>query len=226
MEKKLSDIHKERGISKKCLLNIARSKDSPAHKVSAARNSWWYFDEEKLDKWLAKHAGVAFVLAILLLLIPSAKAQAAVVKGETALGGMSYYINAYIDKHGSIVDEDDWQLLASAMELENGCNNDKCLLYTGSVILNRVADKNFPNTIEDVILDGYGDRPGPQQYATKTIRELYTTIPSERSRMFALHLLLCGSKLPRGVIYQSMFLQGSGTYCDPSEVNGEYFCWK
>lgn len=40
----------------------------------------------------------------------------------------------------------DLQHLAGAMEIENGSNGDKCLLYTGSVILNRVNSPHWDGT--------------------------------------------------------------------------------
>ena len=91
---------------------------------------------------------------------------------------------------------DDILLLAAAMELENGCNSDLCLLYTGSVILNRVASPRFPNTI-------YGVLHQKGQYAAWTLRHLDTVKISERTLSLALKLAMCGS-LDTEIIFQSM----------------------
>lgn len=91
---------------------------------------------------------------------------------------------------------DDILLLAAAMELENGCNSDLCLLYTGSVIINRVNSPRFPDTI-------YGVLHQKGQYAAWTLRHLDTVKISERTLSLALKLAMCGS-LDTEIIFQSM----------------------
>ena len=88
------------------------------------------------------------------------------------------------------------KLLAAAMELENGCNSDLCLMLTGSVILNRVAHPRYPNTI-------YGVLHQKGQYAEWTLRHLDTVKISERTMCLALKLAMCGS-LDTEIIFQSM----------------------
>ena len=219
MEKRLDQIHKERGISKRCLYNIAHSKDSPAHKVSKAKCSWWYFDEEKLDKWLAVHAGIAFML--MLLLVPTVKTEAATLKADEPLGGFSKMIDDYINAGGEFYTKHDLDVLSAAMELENGCNSDKCLLYTGSVILNRVS-RGWADSIEGVLFQGYYNDGYCQQYAGHTVENLYTVEVSKRCRELAARLLLYGSMLPDRVVYQSMRQLGR-LY---EKVDTEYFCWE
>lgn len=91
---------------------------------------------------------------------------------------------------------DDILLLAAAMELENGCNSDLCLMLTGSVILNRVEHPRYPNTI-------YGVLHQKGQYAEWTLRYLDTVKVSERTMCLALKLAMCGS-LDTEIIFQSM----------------------
>lgn len=88
------------------------------------------------------------------------------------------------------------QLLAAAMELENGCNSDLCLMLTGSVILNRVNSPDWPNTV-------YGVLHQKGQYAEWTLRHLDTVKVSERTMCLALKLAMCGS-LDTEIIFQSM----------------------
>lgn len=88
------------------------------------------------------------------------------------------------------------KLLAAAMELENGCNSDLCLLLTGSVILNRVAHPRYPNTIRGVLYQ-------KGQYAEWTLRHLDTVKVSERTMSLALKLIMCGSR-DKEIIFQSM----------------------
>lgn len=88
------------------------------------------------------------------------------------------------------------KLLAAAMELENGCNSDLCLMLTGSVILNRVNSPEWPNTV-------YGVLHQRGQYAEWTLRHLDTVKVSERTMCLALKLAMCGS-LDTEIIFQSM----------------------
>lgn len=91
---------------------------------------------------------------------------------------------------------EDIRLLAAAMELENGCNSDLCLMLTGSVILNRMNSPEWPNTI-------YGVLHQRGQYAEWTLRHLDTVKISERTMCLALKLAMCGS-LDTEIIFQSM----------------------
>lgn len=88
------------------------------------------------------------------------------------------------------------KLLAAAMELENGCNSDLCLMLTGSVILNRMNSSEWPNTVYKVL-----HQRG--QYADWTLRHLKTVKVSERTMCLALKLVMCGS-LDTEIIFQSM----------------------
>lgn len=91
-------------------------------------------------------------------------------------------------------------------------------IAVGSVVLNRVADPEFPNTIKEVIEDRhYGTQYACfydgnfQRSATQTNVEV------------AKYLLEHGSQLPANVIYQSQHRQGSGTHV---KINKHYFCYK
>lgn len=111
-----------------------------------------------------------------------------------------------------ILSVDDIQLLAAAMELENGCNSDLCLLYTGSVILNRMNSPEWPNTI-------YGVLHQKGQYAAWTLRHLDTVKVSDRTMSLALKLVMCGS-LDTEIIFQSMHPElGKVKY----HIDTEYF---
>lgn len=122
-----------------------------------------------MRKWFA-----ILLICVLLMIVPSRECKA--------------------DINGYSIEE--IQLLAAAMELENGCNSDLCLLYTGSVILNRVAHPRYPNTI-------YGVLHQKGQYAKWTLRHLDTVKVSERTMSLALKLIMCGSR-DKEIIFQSM----------------------
>lgn len=88
-------------------------------------------------------------------------------------------------------------------------------IAVGSVVLNRVADEDYPDTIKDV-----AHQKG--QYACLK-NKLFYRKPTERNREVAKYLLENGSQIPENVIYQSKKKQGSGTW---KTIDGQYFCYK
>lgn len=88
-------------------------------------------------------------------------------------------------------------------------------IAVGSVVLNRVADEDYPDTIKDV-----AHQKG--QYACLK-NKLFYREPTERNIEVAKYLLENGSQIPENVIYQSKKKQGSGTW---KTIDGQYFCYK
>lgn len=140
------------------------------------------------------------------------EAKAAVITGEKQLGGASLLMQMVIDKEGEIVNDEDIELLSEVIFHENYSLGYEVMLYTGSVVLNRVKNPYFPNTIKEVLYQ-------KGQYIT-TPKFFTKPIPKE-VRDIALHLLLCGSQAPDKVLFQSTHKEfGSGVWkC----IKGEYF---
>lgn len=107
-------------------------------------------------------------------------------------------------------------LMAHLINGEAGCNwcSDDMMYYVGSVVLNRVDSKYFPDNIEDVIF-------APKQYAC-TWDGNFDKEPCERAWRIAEDLLLNGSVLPENVVFQAQFTQGDGVYCKEQNM---YFCY-
>lgn len=103
-------------------------------------------------------------------------------------------------------------LLANLIDLEAGSDycTDELQQAVGSVVLNRVADDRFPNTLEGVIYQ-------PGQYSTAG--QIATNKPSERSIANAEYLIANGSTLPEEVLFQANFKIGK-TY---TIMQGVYF---
>ncbi len=139
-------------------------------------------------------------------------AKAAVITGETQLAGASLLMQQVIDKNGSLIDHEDLDLLSEVIYWENYCNGYEVMLYTGSVVLNRVKSPKWPDTVKGVLYQ-------KGQYAT--VGKFFTKQIPEECREIALHLLLCGSQAPERVIFQSTHKEfGSGVWkC----IKGEYF---
>ena len=113
--------------------------------------------------------------------------------------------------------EEDYELLAHLIFSEAGSDwcSDKLQLYTGSVVLNRVISKYYPNNIHDVIYQ-------PGQYSVVKSGAI-NKIPNQRAYDCARFLLENGSVLPSNVIFQSQHIQGDGIY---EKVQNTYFCYK
>ena len=111
-----------------------------------------------------------------------------------------------------VVDPEELDLLARLIQEEAGSDwcTDELQRAVGSVVLNRMDDKRYPDTMHGVI-----DQKG--QYSTA--KRLDKTTPTERVRKNAEYLLANGSTLPEDVIFQANFKQGK-VY---KELQGVYF---
>lgn len=107
----------------------------------------------------------------------------------------------------------------------------------GSVVINRVNDRRFPGTIEDVVYEKVVTAEATyEQYAPRTKQIIQCVIdgkPIPKSLAdveyvpewyfkIANLLIKYGSMLPEGVIYQAHFKQGTEVYL---EWDGEYLCF-
>jgi hypothetical protein len=160
----------------------------------------------------AKILAVLMILLIIVEMMSCARAKAATITGETQLAGISKLMQDVIDKNGEIVNHEDLELLSEVMFWENYSNGYEVMLYTGSVVLNRVKHPDFPDTIREVLYQS-------GQYITTP--KFYTKEIPQEVKNIALHLLLCGSQAPARVIFQSTHREfGSGVWkC----IKGEYF---
>lgn len=95
--------------------------------------------------------------------------------------------------------------------------NDCCYdmkISVGSVVLNRVADDRFPNTIEEVVFQ-------PGQYACTWDGNYYKE-PNEETVEAAKYLLENGTQIDESVVWQAEFVQGNGVY---DIIGNMYFCY-
>lgn len=113
------------------------------------------------------------------------------------------------------------EMMSHLIYAEAGDQNDECQLSAGAVVLNRVKNDKYPNTIEEVIFD-------EGQYAC-TWDGNFEKEPTQQARENAYWLLkneLCRAPkevIPINVIYQSSFEQGSGVY---KIIGTQYFCYE
>ena len=103
----------------------------------------------------------------------------------------------------------------------------ECKIMCGLVVMNRVKDKDFPNSIKDVIF--HINERGTLQYAC-TVQDSKgrdTRIwlePNEDSIRAAVEILSGNSiTIPDDVVYQSQSPMGSGIY---AHIGNQYFCRK
>lgn len=111
--------------------------------------------------------------------------------------------------------EDDLYVLSHVIYAEAGGGSRDEMIGAGSVVLNRVNHKDYPNTIQEVVF-------AKGQYAC-TWDGNYEKIPSKTAVEIAEYLLQNGSQFPANVVYQAEFLQGRGVYAKEGRT---YFCYK
>lgn len=112
-------------------------------------------------------------------------------------------------------DEDLWYL-SHVIQAESGYCSTEMMQGVGSVVLNRVTDDRFPDTIKEVI-----EQPG--QYST--LSWLSSQIPTDEVLEVSIDLLENGSKYPAEVVWQANFPQGTEVYKTIStSYSTMYFC--
>lgn len=113
--------------------------------------------------------------------------------------------------------QEDLELLTHVIYAEAGSDycTDEMRYGVGSVVLNRVEDECFPDTLYNVVYQR-------GQYQCTWDGNI-DKIPDERAYRIAMDLLNNGSIFPSDVVYQAEFKQGSGVY---SKIQNIYFCYK
>ena len=112
--------------------------------------------------------------------------------------------------------QEDIDILAAVMYGEEYPNRYEMML-AGSVVLNRVKDPKFPDTIKAVVYQFDGQY---EQYAPRTKGFIGKDLPEECYRLAEI-LLKYGSIAPGDVIYQAHFNQGDVFW----SWQGEEFCF-
>jgi spore germination cell wall hydrolase CwlJ-like protein len=115
--------------------------------------------------------------------------------------------------------EDDLYVLSHIISAEAGNCSEDMMLSVGSVVLNRVADDRFPDTISEVVFQ-------EGQYAP-TWDGAYYNEPTEAAQKVAKRLLEEGSQIDGSVVFQAEFPQGNGVYDTIESPFGTtmYFCF-
>jgi len=132
------------------------------------------------------------------------------ITGAIILGLIYMGIITTPDQLKGEVNSTSLQHLSGTMEIENGnkggysdLEDIQRLLYTGSVVLNRVNSPRWSgNNIEEVVL-------AKGQYASVTRDNFKTKKATERTIMLAKYLLIYGSIIPENVVYQGQGKNGS-----------------
>ena len=114
-----------------------------------------------------------------------------------------------------MVDPGELYLLAHLICGEVQTGSWETQIAVGSVVLNRVADQSYPNTLHGVIYQR-------GQYAC-TWDGNFERTPTDRNWAVARYLLENGSQIPVNVVYQAQHRQGHGVY---GKFGREYLCYK
>ena len=115
--------------------------------------------------------------------------------------------------------DEDLYILSHIISAEAGNCSKAMMVSVGSVVLNRVADDRFPDTIEGVVFQ-------EGQYSP-TWNGAYYAEPTEAACAVAKTLLEEGSALDSSVVWQAEFPQGEGIYDTIESPWGTvmYFCY-
>ena len=115
--------------------------------------------------------------------------------------------------------DNDLYVLSHIISAEAGNCSEDMMLSVGSVVLNRVADDRFPNSIEEVVFQ-------EGQYAP-TWNGTYYDEPTEDAVEAAKTLLEGGAVIDSSVVWQAEFPQGQGVYDTIESPWGTvmYFCY-
>ena len=115
--------------------------------------------------------------------------------------------------------ENDLYVLSHIISAEAGNCSEDMMISVGSVVLNRVSDERFPDTIEEVVF-------APGQYAP-TWNGAYYADPTDGAVEVAKMLLEEGSQIDESVVWQAEFPQGVGIYEMIESPWGSvmYFCY-
>lgn len=144
----------------------------------------------------------------------------AVLMSFPASAGPATYVSQIVEpaKELTLLDEyesyeDDLNVLAHLLCGECQGGSRELQEAVGSVVLNRVASDDFPDTIPDVVFQR-------GQYAC-TWDGNYDRTPTERNWEVARYLLENGSQIPENVVFQAGFKQGKVW----KKIGGEIFCY-
>ena len=119
--------------------------------------------------------------------------------------------------------DEDLYVLSHIISAEAGNCTEEMMIGVGSVVLNRVASDDFPDTIYEVVFQ----RDPSLQYGPIDDGSYYKD-PTPTAIEVAEYLLKEGSQYPEDVIYQSNEILGEEyTHIDPPPGIGKrmYFCY-
>jgi len=95
------------------------------------------------------------------------------------------------------VSADDYKALLRIVEAEAGCEDEKGKMLVANVVLNRVKNEKFPDTIEEVIMQ---QENGTTQFSPVANGRFYTVEISEET-IDVVNRALCGEDISQGALY-------------------------
>ena len=107
------------------------------------------------------------------------------------------------------VSADDYEALLRIVEAEAGGEDEKGKLLVANVVLNRVKNEKFPDTIEEVIMQ---KGKGTTQFSPVSNGRFYTVEISDET-IEVVNRALCGEDISRGALYFA-----ARKYADPDRM--------
>lgn len=95
------------------------------------------------------------------------------------------------------LNEEDYDVLLRIVEAEAGGEDEDGKLLVANVILNRVADSKFPNSVKEVV---FQRENGTTQFSPVSDGRFYSVTVSEETKE-AVERALCGEDISQGALY-------------------------
>lgn len=100
-------------------------------------------------------------------------------------------------EEGVCISDEEKMLLCKIVEAEAGCEDRTGKILVANVIINRMEDERFPNTIESVI---YQEREGVPQFSPVADGRLTNAVPDDET-IEAVEAALMGEDYSQGALY-------------------------
>lgn len=116
---------------------------------------------------------------------------------EMASGQRVVDYNVLVRERVYQISEEDYEILTRIVEAEAGCEDSKGKMLVAGVILNRVQNEKFPDTVKEVV---FQQEHGVSQFSPVG-NGRYETVTVSQETIDAVERVLCGEDVTEGALY-------------------------
>lgn len=162
-----------------------------------------FMDERRMSSFLLVVMTICFIVSLVINILVSQNYEYLLENNTKITAECETWKGIAINSQHKVITPserpsfNEWLLLAKLIDAEAGNQSYSTKLMVGSVVMNRVADKDFPNNIYDVVF-----QTGQFEVVNKEIagKLMIDRDPSEESMKAAEEVLSLGSVLPCRVL--------------------------